>query len=320
MLLQKRHLTSALKLLALVLALVFLFARLREEDAISGLGTLWKDGNFSGPLMLLVIVLMPVNWMLEAIKWKLLTSDFQKHSLSAAIKATLVGVFYTMFTPNRIGEGAGRFHYIKKGNRSRATYGFLTGSAAQLLCTLFAGSIALMMLPAYFSATDEAWWKVATWLRWPLWGVTGIGFLLYIEPGWNNLLQGYLNPESWLGKRVHNLQRYNRKEKWIVLGLSALRYAVFTFQFILALWVLGVDLSPDEAFLRIAAVYLGATLIPTFALAEIGLRESMALLILSPSSQADTAVFAATLLVWLINLMVPALVGAVLFVKSKPAE
>lgn len=317
---QKRHLLSALKLVVLTLALVFLFVRLREEHAISNLWSGLNAGNLSFPLLLLIIILMPVNWLLESLKWKLLTQDFQDISLGTAIKATLVGVFYTMFTPNRVGEGAGRFHFISKGNRSRATYGFLTGSAAQMLCTLFFGSIALMLLPAYFGPQDEDWWKVAEWLRWPIWIITGIGFLLYIEPGWNNLLQGYLKPDSWLGKRVHNLQRYDRKQKWIILGLSAARYGVFAYQFILSLQLLGVVLSLDESFLRIAAIYLSTTLIPTFALAEIGLRESMALLILSPSSQADSAVFAATLLVWIVNLLLPSLLGASYFVKHKPAS
>lgn len=316
---QKRHLLSALKLVVLTLALVFLFVRLREEDAISNLWSGMNNGKFSSPLLLLLIALMPVNWLLESLKWKLLTQDFQEIGFRTAIQATLVGIFYTMFTPNRVGEGAGRFHFITKGNRSRATYGFLTGSAAQMLCTLFFGSIALMLLPAYFGSQNEAWWKVAEWLRWPIWGITGIGFLLYIEPGWNNLLQGYLKADSWLGKRVHNLQRYKRKQKWIILGLSTMRYAVFASQFILSLHLLGVALSLDEAFLRIATIYLSTTLIPTFALAEIGLRESMALLILSPSIQADSAVFAATLLVWIVNLLLPALLGASFFMKHKPA-
>jgi hypothetical protein len=87
-----------------------------------------------------------------------------------------------------------------------------------------------------------------------------------------------------------------------------LRYLIFSAQFILLLLGLN-ELSIIEAFARINLIYLFSTLIPTLALAELGLRESLSLVFLENMGLSDVEIFSAAFLLWVINLMLPAFYG-----------
>jgi len=79
----------------------------------------------------------------------------------------------------------------------------------------------------------------------------------------------------------------------------------------------GFEGDTTELLIRIALVYLGSTIVPSFALAELGVRESLAVILL-PAAGIDPAVaFIATLLVWIINILLPSIAGMVLFFRSR---
>lgn len=120
-----------------------------------------------------------------------------------------------------------------------------------------------------------------------------------------------------MGKKLAGLQRYNRRENGRTLFLSMARYLVFSTQFVCVLWAFGFQGDTVELFVRIALIYLGSTVVPSFALAELGVRESMAMMLL-PAAGIDPAVaFISTLLVWIINILLPSIAGMVLFFRSK---
>ncbi|MFA6401838.1 MAG: hypothetical protein WCX31_09470 [Salinivirgaceae bacterium] len=59
------------------------------------------------------------------------------------------------------------------------------------------------------------------------------------------------------------------------------------------------------------------TFIPTFALAELGVRGSVAVLVIGTLSPLSSAIIAASVLLWIINLALPALVGAQFLYRFK---
>ena len=73
-----------------------------------------------------------------------------------------------------------------------------------------------------------------------------------------------------------------------------------------------VDLSAIDAFRSIALMYCCVSVIPSFALAEWGVRGSMALLFIVPLGGQPTQIVAATVALWLVNVAVPAASGAVI--------
>lgn len=267
--------------------------------------------------LLIALFLMPVNWLLEAFKWKHLTSEFAPSSLLRALRSVWIGSFYTLFTPNRIGDGAGRLHLMPEGNASRATWAFLNGSVAQTLVTLSAGSTALALAASFVSSEDELWWKAAPLVAVPVWLITVIALLLYLEPGWLRMLKEFFSGESWIGKRLHTLQAYTRRQNAATLMISTLRYATFSCQFIFVLKAFGFAGNEWEVLMRIALIYLATTIIPTIALAELGLRESMAVLFLPAAGIAAGDAFSATLILWGINLLLPSIFGAIFFAQLR---
>src|SRR3982751_3837388 len=80
-----------------------------------------------------ILVLMLVNWGVEARKWQVLMRPLQKISWWKAYRATLTGLAFALNTPNRVGEYGGRVLYIEEGKRFRAISLTLVGSMSQVL-------------------------------------------------------------------------------------------------------------------------------------------------------------------------------------------
>lgn len=258
-----------------------------------------------------VLLLMPLNWFLEARKWQILVKDFATLTSRTSLRAVMIGVFYTMFTPNRIGDGAGRLHHLPAGNKTRAVYAFGLGSGAQLLSTMIFGLIGL----SYFLLFQPEPW-LNTIMGIVLAAVILGGLFLYMT-SFRKIRQGSTDSEGFLASRIATLQQYDTNTKWRILGLSMLRYGVFTLQFLCCLWAIQPALPYASTLARISSVYLGSTIIPSFALAEIGLRESVAIVIFQESLLSAHEVFVGTLLIWVVNLLIPAMFGGIFFLKSK---
>lgn len=304
------------------------FSLLRVVVFLAALGWLWhsigdsfrwSDLKFSGDTTLLValLALLPVNTLLETLKWHVLTRAFSTHRFTASLKGVLIGSFYALFTPNRIGDGVGRFHSLPEGTKTRGTYAFLNGSIAQSLATLLFGGFALIFAQGWLRDSDLNWFVAVSWVQIPVYIGTLLLLLLYVEPGWMRVLRDALPNDGWLGTRVATLQHYTRRTNALILALSLLRYTVFAAQFFLALKLYGFEGEAIEAAARIAIIYLITTLIPTAALAEFGLRESMAVLILPAAGMRPEAAFSATLVLYLVNIGIPALAGGLLFTRLK---
>ncbi|MFX7845089.1 hypothetical protein ABTK14_22820, partial [Acinetobacter baumannii] len=71
-------------------------------------------------LLSLVIVMMFINWGLEAVKWQYLMSNIQPVSFGKAYKAIFAGQAFAFNTVNSVGEFLGRMFYLDDGNRLRS--------------------------------------------------------------------------------------------------------------------------------------------------------------------------------------------------------
>jgi len=105
----KRHI-SYLKYVLAVLILGFLIYQIKTANSQEDIKYILtqKDWTEKIYLLIFVIVLMPVNWFLESLKWKKLMKSFLNISIKDAIKAVLVGVSFGVVTPARLGEYGGR--------------------------------------------------------------------------------------------------------------------------------------------------------------------------------------------------------------------
>src|SRR5687767_3632581 len=105
--------------------------------------------SFSTPLvwnLVLVVLLMIVNWSIEAIKWKIAVKPVQQVSFLKAFRAVLSGVSFSVSMPNRIGEYLGRVLYMDEGNKLKTISITIVASISQLIITLLMGGLGLVIL------------------------------------------------------------------------------------------------------------------------------------------------------------------------------
>src|SRR5688500_3856291 len=96
--------------------------------------------------IVLVLLLMFINWGIEARKWQLAVRRIQRVGFYNSLRAIFAGTTLGFFTPNRMGEYLGRMWFIREGSRLRAISLTIVCSMAQLLVTLLAGCIGIYFL------------------------------------------------------------------------------------------------------------------------------------------------------------------------------
>jgi uncharacterized membrane protein YbhN (UPF0104 family) len=105
-----------------------------------------------------------------------------------------------------------------------------------------------------------------------------------------------------------------------VILLSFLRYLAFATQFYLLIRFFGVELSYTTVFLKITLFYLITSLVPMTFWGEIGIKESVAVWVFSGLIYNSLIIIGVTLLLWIINLLIPALVGSYFLFKTVSQE
>jgi uncharacterized membrane protein YbhN (UPF0104 family) len=272
--------------------------------------------------MFFVIVGMFFNWGLEARKWQMLIKPLQPISFFRAFSAILSGVSFSINTPNRIGEYGGRVLYIKN-NRSKlkAIAATMVGSISQLIITIIFGLTGLMYYIANFALVEgNSYFAPGFWEK-ILFGVLtvvcGLIILLYFRL---QIILAIFEKIPFLRKAkvfVQIIVRYSAGDLERLLLLSALRYIVFSAQYLILLNSLGVEMLWWQGFLMNAVIYLVMALVPTIAIAELGLRGKVSLYFMGLLSTNEPAIIAATAGIWVINLLLPAILGSVLLLGIK---
>jgi len=114
-----------------------------DEYSISSVWTSLKE-NYQ--LVGLTLILVPINWLFEVLKWKLLIDKIQNMPLVKAIKSINFGISLALITPNNIGDFGGRLLYIEKEKRWQAIFLDSFLSLTQLFVTI---SVGLYAFPYY---------------------------------------------------------------------------------------------------------------------------------------------------------------------------
>lgn len=266
-------------------------------DRLSGLpGGAWQ-WEVRPELLLAVVLLAPVNWGLEACKW----ADLLPSSpLVKRFREVLYGTAWSLIGPFRMGAVVGRVGAVPKANRNHALRAFVTGSTAQWWCTITGAGIALALMGFTFPALAVLVLSAVT-----------LGLYFGWSPGFWAFIRNTPISGDWGHSRRIPVIRRRR-----ALSLSLARYTVMLTQFVLALQAfhhMAAGPWVDHTVHQTAgsAMTWGLTsLAPVPLLGDLGLREASALLVLpTPTAQDVTAIVGATLSLWIINLILPALVG-----------
>lgn len=256
------------------------------------------------PFLLVAFLLMPVNWILETWKWKVLLKS--KTKFGQLIKGVSAGVTFGFITPGRMGEFVGRTFYLDDANKTNVFFLSTLGGLAQTAVTLVAGSV--MFSLSHFYQPFYAGLAI---------GLTAVFLLLYFR---FDVLNQRLRQIPFLA--VRNLVMTQAEIPTMavllkVLLLSALRYFVYISQYVLLLLFVGISLDVFLLYMNNALVLLLQTFSPLIPYLDFTYRGSVALFIFAPYTENKIAVFVAVTLVWLINLVLPAIIGYIFIWKNK---
>lgn len=279
-------------------------------DAIKGAGA-WK--------LLLALGLMLVNWALEARKWQLAIHQMQALSFVQSLKAIFTGTALAFFTPNRIGDYMGRILYIQEGKRIQAISLTIVCSIAQLLVTWWAGIAGLIYL--YTSPAVDPYVQSGPWIKLVLYLTLAgavILTLFYFRLGW---LVRWLEKLPRIQKAmayVRVLDSFNATILFRILSLSIVRYSVFIGQYYLLFDVFNVSLTAAQVAGSVSVVFLVLSIVPTIAvITELGVRWKVGIEVVQLFNSNITGILATSLAIWMINLVIPALLGSLLILSIR---
>ena len=263
--------------------------------------------------LLCCLVLIPLNWLLESLKWKEVLSKIQVLSLEQAIKSVLIGLTSGFFTPNRVGEPVGRSMFLDDGNKTKGVICSLICTLSQSFATLFFVCIAIVLACNIVVELEQ----IPQILL-----IRNIGIIAAVT-----VFLLYLTIPFWVGKlklKSEKLQDIARAISLIsyasllkVSLYSIVRFAVYSFQYFLMLKFFAVDIHFSTAMVLIPINYFLVSIIPSVAFAELGIRGSSALLVMEPLLGNTLGVALAAMSLWFINYVIPMLVGSLLLIKTE---
>lgn len=314
-LLDKLNVETSLKWFILVASYSFLTYKLITFDCYEVFASEWNQIPMSRFWWLaLVFILLPFNWLFEAIKWQMLVSKIQEISLFQAVKAVLSGIFTGFFTPNRVGELVGRVSFLKNENRkSGITLSILNSLTQNIIMALFGIPACILFL---LSQNEILNTEIVRYLF--ILGISLIlfGLVYYNLPQLSRRLK--LNRFSAkISSFSDCLSEYSITDLLRIMLLTFIRYSVFCVQFYFMLLFFGVDIEVWEALIAIPTSYLFVTFTPSLAFSEAAVRSSYAVLIIGAFSSPEIPIILAGVSIWIVNFVLPMLAGSVIMIKSK---
>jgi hypothetical protein len=294
----------------------------RQPDWRGSFDQLFKAITGPGQWRLwVVLALMPVNWGIEARKWQLALRPVGGIAYLNAFRAVFTGTTLASFTPNRMGEYLGRILYVEEGKRASAISLTIICSMAQLLVTLALGLAGTFYLRhhLYEGSSDrhalEFWLNIFLFVVFLL--LLSLTFI-YFRLSW---LIGILSRLPGAGKYLQYAKVLDHCDATVllrILSLSFCRYLVFVLQYTLVFPLFGVYLGLAQAGAGMSVVFLVMAVVPTFTfLTELGLRWGASIQVLELFGAGAVGILASSLAIWLINLIIPALIGSLLILSIK---
>ncbi len=249
------------------------------------------------PLVLISILLFTLfNWTFEIIKWKNLVDTYSNISFFESLKQSLSSLTASLLTPNRIGEYGAKAIYYPKYLRTKIMFLNFWGNFTQMSVTVLFGFIGCLYIwkkvDFYFTNT----WQFIGWSV----AISGLAILIMFK----KLLIGYYS------KMIKELKRIPKKIHLKNVGLSILRYLIFSHQFYLLLVIFGAEINYLTGIKIIFSIYFVASLIPGFVIFDWLIKGSVAVSLFSFFGVNEILVLSVTSIMWILNFALPTVVGS----------
>jgi hypothetical protein len=164
------------------------------------------------------------------------------------------------------------------------------------------------------SVLPEFWGDVLIYLSVT---ITVVLLLFYTRLGWLVRMLEKVPAFNRVVKHIRVLDEFDYNQLMRILSLSFSRYLVFAVQYILLLQVMHVEIDVVICFWLISVFYLVMAMAPTIGFIELPVRVTASWAILKYYTVNELGVGTAALGIWLINLVLPAVIGSLLILGTK---
>ncbi len=308
----------SLKSVFVIILLYFLYRQVFLNADVSQSWELFKENLSSGNkwALLICLMLMPVNWIIESLKWQILVRPFEEISFLRSFKAILSGISVALLTPNRIGEYGGRMVMVDPKHNWKAVISTLVSSFAQNICNIGLGLIAVILLLRNRGDIEGYLFLAAISIALVFLGL--LVFLYFNIEIVNRLLSRWQSNKR-IGKALRHLsllEKYKAEMMFKVLILAFVRYFVYFLQYYLILRFFGIELDVQMGFIGIGTIFLVQTSIPLPPILGFLARGEIALVVWETMEYNDLSILSSSYSLWFLNLIIPAMAGSILILSS----
>ena len=256
--------------------------------------------NINIGLAILFLSLMPLNWLIEWLKWKTVVAS---KNISPRVRwhSFLSGMVSGVITPAYAGNFIGSMFYFDKKDRKEIILNTLVSNGAQFIISIVMGLIAFTILFIKKGSSLET--LILIFILTSSFGLYFFGDKLLSKIP----LKIFKDLDMVLVSKTFRSK---------LLGLSLLRYLTFIVQFFIAL-IAFEALFDLTYFLWIALMFGAITAAPSLFLGKIIVRETIALSVLSMAGIAGSVILLAAFSTWMINQILPVIIATLLLKKER---
>jgi hypothetical protein len=313
----KKLLSYLLKLGILVLASWFIYHRIiKYNDSLHKFSMLVSHISYTRVVitMAFVIILMLVNWIIEAFKWRYLSHALARISIWQAIESVFCGLTWAIFTPNRFGEYGGRVMYLPVRRRIYGVFAMAVGSFGQNVVTNVLGAASVVWF--VFSFLHLNGWLEAGSVALNL-GLMILMLICYFNIKWFVKLLDRVKFLKKFRRFFDIMGKYTLGELLHIMCFCLARFFVFTFQYYLVIHLLIPQMAILPMALTLFVFFFIQSAMPSQDLVDIGVRSVTADMLFGYFTNQHIAIVVAVSLIYVINIVIPAILGSVFVLNLK---
>jgi uncharacterized membrane protein YbhN (UPF0104 family) len=299
--------------LVFVFAIAYILTSIESQKNLISL--IAKDFSITIiPYFILIFLLQFVNWTLEALKFYFLLPHSQNLSFNQVLKSVYVGNLTAIVTPKRLGNFIGR-NWILKDKAQQVSISTISGNFFQLFITIIMAFCSFLYL--YFFKTQfllELKYYFLLLVFFYSFLLFLIGYTIF-NNNWHPIVNK-LKLVKYFNISTHHLTSINSIKRIRVLFFAMFRYWIFIFQYYILLKGFNNSIEFLDVIILVGLLFGTVTILPSFAPGNLGTREALSIFIFGGSTLGIKFALV-SFLVWLVNVVFSALIGAGLLFTSK---
>jgi hypothetical protein len=294
----KQFFVLLIKVLIVAGAFYFIYDQLINNDTLDWEQFLIKfNKNKSVTGILFLLSLSILNRYFEILKWQNLASYIKPITVREATKQVLAALTAGIFTPNGIGEYAGKALYFDKSETKQVIFLNLICNGIQMALTVFIGMAGLLYFNIQYEIVSSGTISI----------ILAVLILIFVVlfsikkitiKGYS--IQKLIEQINKIPKKIHQKNFY--------LGIC--RYLVFSHQYYFLFIAFDVDLPYFTLMSAVTSVYFLASSLPTFQFLDFAVKGSVAIFFFGLLGVNEWIVLFVSTLMWFLNIVLPVFIGS----------